>query len=674
MITPTVEFDWDWTEDDMNQVQLAIAKVTGLDDVIEGQNSLLGELRESQEHLITDNQMLRREIEDLDYLNLWDPSQIQEILPIRDRAKALARLRRLRHDNPLAKQSIKLIVRFTLGKGIQWIVAQPEEEVPDSEELSGGPPEPSEGAIANNGSSATPRAPSQATPTKFVQLPRSARSLQEALATSPSEPGEPEELEEEEEDDEEEGGGKLLYDPDDDPTRQIIDDFWTDAENELAFTTHESLKQLVDDVATDGEKFFACFEDSAAPYLKVAEVPTEEIKQIIYNPDNKAQPVLYKRQYQKSKYNAEKESYEPDGAPITQYYMDYRITEDKWAELKRIIKIPESKIPKSDNGRYIRIHHSGINWLWTKSGRRGVSELYASREWFRVFREFMEGRAAINQAAQAISYLRKIKGGPSTVASFSGQFGGLPVGQSAGSDSDELRKLTQPVSGAIYDSNEGVDLEWMKTDTGAANAKEDARLLLMSAGAGTSTFVHYFGEGGDSNLATAQSMELPMVKNYEDWQQWVEDFLGTFFRYVLRIATDEENAKEEMKRVGFTFPPIISQDVVKYTTSWAQIVRDIAPNNRAVRKQAIRSALVIMGVPNIDGLMPEIEAEMDRAEVQRQQQTQAMLSNFGTADANPFNKPSPNGNGKMPTSGMNPNLQHLAAGKGEKVSNGPKPE
>jgi hypothetical protein len=52
----------------------------------------------------------------------------------------------------------------------------------------------------------------------------------------------------------------------------------------------------------------------------------------------------------------------------------------------------------------------------------------------------------------------------------------------------------------------------MKTDTGAAGAKEDAHMLLATAGAGVSTMVHYFGEGGDANLATAQSMELPMVK------------------------------------------------------------------------------------------------------------------------------------------------------------------
>jgi hypothetical protein len=293
----------------------------------------------------------------------------------------------------------------------------------------------------------------------------------------------------------------------------------------------------------------------------------------------------------------------------------------------------------------------------------------------------MEGRAAINAAAQAISYIRKVKGGPPAVASVTGKFGGLPVGDSA-PGTTEIAKLTRPIPGALYDTNEAVDLSWMKTDTGAQNAKEDARLLLMSAGAGVGTFVHYFGEGGDANLATAQSMELPMVKSYEDWQQFIDDFYREWFKYTLILANgDVDQANEDIKRIEFTFPPIISQDVVKYTTSWAQIIRDIAPNNLTVRKQAIQSSLAIMGVPNIAAIMPQVELEMNHAEVQRQQQQQQMMDLAATAAANP--PPSPfASNGKppngqkpdaLPNGGMDPNMKHLVAGKGVKTSNGPNP-
>jgi len=650
----------------MNQVQQAIARVAGLDEVIEAQNSRLVDVEHAYEDLYSDNQMLQRTIEDLDYLNLYDINQLAEVLPIGDRKKTIVRLRRLRHDNPLAKQAVKLIVRFTLGKGVQWVLA--------AEEAIDSGPQP-ESPIPGPKQVTPVDRPPQARmplPTRFVQLPRIAKAQEADFPFSngkapqvptklpePIEPADPTTL------------PPLPTAPPvaEDPIHDIIESFWNDAENRLVLTSHRAMQEMLDDVVTDGEKFYACFADQSEPYVKVTEIPLEEIDGIVYNPDNRVQPVLYRRGYRKLKYDGVNDQYVPDGDPIVKYYLDYRITDEQWSKLKSTIKIPASKLVKD-----AKIRHVYINPLWTKTGKRGISELYASREWFRVFREFMEGRAAINQAAQSISFKRKIKGGPTAVAQFSGTFGGRKTGENADS---EIQKLTRPVPGATYDHNEAVDLEWMKTDTGAAGAAQDAKMLLMSAGAGVGTMAHYFGEGGDANLATAQSMELPMVKAYEDWQQWVDDEYSQWVRYALTVALDDpELVEEAVQRLGFTFPPIISQDVVKYTTSWSQIVRDIAPNNMTVKKEAIRGSLAIMGVANLDAIMPEVEAQMAHAEqlrIQQQQNLAASLAQSGMNPNVPDAKPGFNGNGKLPNQGMDPNMKHLVAGKGEKVANGPKP-
>jgi hypothetical protein len=185
--------------------------------------------------------------------------------------------------------------------------------------------------------------------------------------------------------------------------------------------------------------------------------------------------------------------------------------------------------------------------------------------------------------------------------------------------------------------------------------------------------VHYFGEGGDANLATAQSMELPMVKSFEDWQQDEEDFLLDILFWVIRIATDEDTAKEEISRVGFTFPPIITQDVVKHMTSWAQFVRDIAPNNRPAKIEAIRGALTVMKVANIDGILPSIIADMDRAEQERQNQLAQMAQAMNQNQVGPDGKPvKPPVAGADPVQGNDPNAQRIQKGLPEKASNGPK--
>lgn len=614
----------------MNRLQEAIAQLTGVNEVVEQVKQEATEqvegLRQGQleaadimEHLVSDNSLLQRQIEDLDYLNLFEMPGVQDIIPLGDRKAALLRLRRLRHDNPLAKQAVKLVVRFTLGKGVQYTLARDPEEIADEEpgEFAGDEP------VEPTGSRTPP-------PSKIIQLPRAARA--------------PEAVVEDEKD----------------PIQTIIDGFYSDPDNRLAFTTHRGLQQFLDDILTDGEKFYACFEGDADPYIKISEIPIDEMTDVIYDPDNRLKPVLYRRSYVKQKYTKD-DRYEPAGKPIVKFYRDYRINDEEWAELKKNIQIPDSKIDKD-----IKIRHVLINEIWTKRGKRGLSELYSSREWFKVFREFMEGRASINNAAQAISYVRKIKGGPTAVASFGGKFGGLPVGDQE--NPYGIRPLTKPTAGAIYDQNEAVDLSWMKSDTGAVNAKEDARMLLMSAGAGVGTMVHYFGEGGDANLATAQSMELPMVKSYEDWQQFIQDFMNDWLEYLFMVAfdRDEEKVKETMARVGWIFPPIISQDVVKYTTAWSQIVRDIAPNNPPVKRQAIRAVLSIMGVPNINALMPEIERAIEDAEIKREEMNEAMM-----------NQPPPvfgaNGKTTIPNEGGSPNLKALASGK-VKAANGPKPE
>lgn len=636
----------------MNQIQEAIARVTGLDEVVSAQESELQEIANVMEHLISDNKMLMREIEDMDYLNLYDVNPIGEVLPIRDRNKVIFRLRRLRHDNPLAKQAVKLTIRFTLGKGVQWVIAEP----PKTPFLDGAPPEVDDSSSSNPNSGdagATPERPPLGT-TKVVQLPRAARR---AEAVDVEEPEEDEEVDASDE------------------FREQIEGFWGDSDNKLAFTTHKSMQRMLDDIITDGEKFYAAFEGSASPYVKVSSIPLEEVKQIIYNPDNRLEPVFYRRVYQPMEYTEKNGTgqYLPKGQPVTEYYWDYRIRdEEKKNELLKKIHIPTAKIHEA------RVYHASINEVETKDGWRGVSELYSSREWFRVFREFMEGRAQINSAAQAISFLRKIKGNPATVARFQGKLGALSTSDSDALTADGVRRLTRPVAGAIYDSNEGVDLEWMKTDTGAANAKEDARLILMSAGAGVGTNIHYFGEGGDANLATAQAMELPMVKSYEDWQQWIEDFFLGWFWYVIVVANPEmqpEEVDSALQRIGFSFPPIISEDIVKYTTSWAQVVRDIAPNNMAVRREAIRAALGAMKVPNLDGLMPEIEAEMEHAEAQRLEQQRLMresLANAGLAAAGGEDSPRPPVAGRIPNQGLDPNTKKIAAGRGVKAANGPR--
>jgi len=635
----------------MNQIQEAIAKVTGLDDIVD-------QLGQRLEQVSNDNVLLQHQIEDLDYINLYDLYNVQDIVPLGNRKNYINRMRRMRQENPLAKQGVKLILRFTLGRGIQVSIGpDPEKAIQKASAPKPVDPVPPGGAPPKNAPNPLGAPATHANP--FAKKPAAEASTGggSSVFSLPSSAPEP-------------TSGIEVGEAD--PLGDIVNSFWRDDENQLAFTSNEAMRDWLDGNVVDGEKFMICFEDPAPPYVKLTEIPLEEIEMIIYHPQNRLMPAYYKRVWQELKFDGER--YVPDGEPQVKYYLDHRVSEEQLVEIKKKVKIKAKELADPSE----RIFHSMVNPLWTKTGRRGISELFASREYFRVYKEFIENRAAINEAATSIAFKRKIKAGPTGVAQFQGKFGGLDVGYDNPDNPSVIRKMTKPLAAAVYDSNPAVDIDWMKTDTGAVNAEKDGQAILMSAGSGLGIFAQYFGEGGDANLATAQAMELPMVKTFEDWQEWVNTYIVQMIFYVIRVATDVENAKKQIDRVSGSFPPLISQDVVKFTTAWSQVVQNVAPGNKVVHREAIKGALTVMNVPNVDALMAQVEAEEAALEIQRQQQKQAMIDAMSNpapvVDAN--GKPA-NGNGFHARDGnasaLPPDLATVAKGRTPPERNGPKP-
>lgn len=527
-----------------------------------------------------------RRLDEVYYLNLNAvPGRDEyQVLPQAKRKEIVRKIRILRQENPLAKQAIKLAIRFTFGKGITFLVK-------------------------------------------------------------------------------------------DEQSREAVQEFWDHPTNQSVLCAWSSMKERFDELLTDGEVFTLMAVGPAAPYVELSTIPMEEIDDIIYHPQNRFVPVYYKRVWKPFKYDARANNgqggwieSDPNKPPRVRYYRDYRMTDEALAEIEDI-NIPDGLI---EADHFIR--HRMVNPVWMLNGRRGVSELFASREWFRVFRNFMEDRGSINAAANAFSYVRKVKGGPAAVASITGKIGGVPMGPTAGEEGS-LRRLSRPIAGAIYDINEGMDITGLRADTGAVDAKEDARLILMTGGAGVATNLPYFGEGGDANLATAQAMELPMVKSYEDYQKEVETDLDEILKFVIKTARGHDVEKEAL-HTAFDMPPIVTQDVVKFTSGWAQVVSQIAPGNKVVKLAAIRGALSTMDVPNIEGIMDDIEAEEERLATEKEEMRQKMLETGIDPNAppvpgqpgkpgDPSKPPLPVGKGAVKN--PNPDDQRLTKGKPPRI-------
>lgn len=529
--------------------------------------------------------LLARQVEDLMYMDLAGPpvEGRDEILPSARSTATIMRIRRLRHENPIAKQAVKLSLRFVFGKGVSYLVK-------------------------------------------------------------------------------------------DENISQIVGECWNDPVNQALLTSHKSMKRRFDELLTDGEWFLVMFEAPEAPHVRFGRIPMEEIVDILYDPDNAEMPVWYKRKFIKKTFDPEGNNgegqWKSDTKATIRYYRNYAITDDMLTgpdgiEARGLV-IPEEKVGDGV------VKHMMINEVRGRTGLRGISELFSSREWFRVFKQFMEDRGAINAQANALSMQRKIKGGPTAVRALSGRIGGVKVQPDADDQLMSPDAFLRPIGpGSTIDTNENVDWKSIRADTGAANAVQDARMLLAAGGAGVATSINYFGESSGA-LAAAQVMELPMVKGYEDWQSFHKTEFQEIIEFVLSVALGRP-AKDDEKQIAWEFPPLISQDVVKYITAFAQWAQQIAPGNRKVKLLAIRGGMTVLQIPGLEANMKEIETEEERLF----QEKQAQLKLQQDAAQKALNAPTPVPGQLPPHLGgppVGPAANSNGNGNGQKAGGGPQPD
>jgi hypothetical protein len=97
---------------------------------------------------------------------------------------------------------------------------------------------------------------------------------------------------------------------------------------------------------------------------------------------------------------------------------------------------------------------------------------------------------------------------------------------------------------------------------GADDAKEDGRAIKLMIAAGSGIFEHYFGDPSTGNLATTRSMELPMVKKFEDRQRLFEGLFRKVFESVIESSVTAGVLPSDVDRtVEVSFPPIVPEDV-----------------------------------------------------------------------------------------------------------------
>jgi len=328
--------------------------------------------------------------------------------------------------------------------------------------------------------------------------------------------------------------------------QEVIDEAWNDPDNQLILTSYPAQMALGTDLSLQSNLFVLIFTGQDGR-VKLGMLDHDSVENVVRDPDNRRKIIFYvsRRKQIKWDYKNDVAAYDSDldkqrGERILYY--------QHWANEPTGNDVP----PPNKMGKG-RVYHVAIN----RTGEMafGHPTVHRVLRWTNAFNSLMEARVDAAKAAAAFVMKRKVKGTPNQVRKLATQILSKrgELGRSVDASGEDY--LIGPRSGSIITENEQVEHESFKLDSGSAGANVDGQMIRSQISAATHFPQHYLGDIGSANLATATSMELPVLKAVESRQEVFEGLFRWFVDRVIEeavaagriseILTDEEWAEKQ---------------------------------------------------------------------------------------------------------------------------------
>lgn len=340
-----------------------------------------------------------------------------------------------------------------------------------------------------------------------------------------------------------------------------LDEAWDDPDNQEILTTLDAQVRLGTDLSLQANVFLKVFDDGSDGKVKLSLVKHDLVEGVVRDPEV-PQRVLWfvtaEEPYQDWDYANDQPVVDlRRGTQMRKiYYPHWRNVDLLMEEVKAGTRqLPN--MPPDDKIGEGRIFHIAINR--TTDMALGHPPMDRLLRWFNAYNRFMDARVDMMEAAAAFSMKRKVKGTPTQLSKMATQ--ALSRRSVIGSARDpELVGTSGPKPASVLVENEGVEHEQFKIDSGSANAAQDAQMLRANVSAGTRFPQSYYGDATNSNLATATSLELPVLKAVESRQEKFESAVRFFNDRVIeravevgkipKVLSPEERAALEKKQAG----------------------------------------------------------------------------------------------------------------------------
>jgi len=354
-------------------------------------------------------------------------------------------------------------------------------------------------------------------------------------------------------------GTGISWNTEDEKVSGIIDAFWNASANQSVLSSRGQRKSS-DKVLVDGEIFLALFLGPAGQ-ATIRRIDPLEITQIVTDPEDIEDVRYYKREW-----------YTPQGKGHTDYLRDY--TNEK---AEPCLDMSGATIQSNEGPLVV---HLALNTI----GQRGNSLLLPAVDWIKQYRRFLASRIAVMLALARFAWKSKVEGGAAAVAAI----------KSALDDQS-------PPAGSTAIETKGVEMTPIKTDTGAAGAYQDGRQIKLQVAAAVGIPEQYFGDISIGNLATAKTVELPMQKQFQSYQQVWADTFATINDLVLA----HNGVAPDKRYVDIDFPPIAPEDVMAAAKAITDIVGTFP--EFAYSPDVQQAALMTLGINNVSAVLDALK-------------------------------------------------------------------
>lgn len=317
-------------------------------------------------------------------------------------------------------------------------------------------------------------------------------------------------------------GTGLSWQTADEGTQKALDSFWGARANRkilgAAGQRKSSNKLLI-----DGMVYFAIF--LGADTATIRRIDPLEITEIITDPDDKENEKFYRRRW------ADRQG--------TSHETIYRSTTNIKGEAT--LDMSGKSVKHNDEAIIYRLEYNDGNPL-----------LLPALDWIKQYRRFLASRIAVMLALARFAWHSKIKGGSAAISAIKSKTNDAEI-----------------AAGSHLLENLGVDTQPIKTDTGATGAYQDGRMIKLQVAAAVGIPEQYFGDISIGNLATAKTVELPMMKMFQSYQKVWSDA----YQDIDEVVLEHAGISSDKWYIDRDFPVIAPEDVAAIATALVQILQ-----------------------------------------------------------------------------------------------------